>query len=242
MVNAMRFTLTEPTVPVPSSTLTKFFLALQDTDLKVRRGALLTLNCAAHHRPSATREQLTELLPMLYRETTKKPELVHQVDLGPFKHTVDDGLELRKAAFECMDTLLDNCGERLELSSFISHLVSGLSDDHDIKLLCHLMLCKLAGSNSLNTAVVVSSLDTLVDPLRDTVKASLKDNAVKQQIERHDELVRSAMRAIRSLEKMSGADASLKFEEYLRNLKSGKHADKYAAVCAEDAAKGADDA
>ena len=31
--------------------------------------------------------------------------------------------------------------------------------------------------------------------------ATLKDNAVKQQIERHNELVRSAMRAVRSLER-----------------------------------------
>ena len=62
------------------------------------------------------RDALPELLPMLYEQTKKRPELVHQVDLGPFKHTVDDGLELRKAAFECMDTLLDGCPDRLELA------------------------------------------------------------------------------------------------------------------------------
>lgn len=49
------------------------------------------------------------------------------MDLGPFKHTVDDGLELRKAAFECVDTLLDSCLDQVNPSSFIvPYLLSGL--------------------------------------------------------------------------------------------------------------------
>jgi hypothetical protein len=36
-------------------------------------------------------------------------ELIRIVDLGLFKHIVDDGLELRKGVFEYMDTLLDSC-------------------------------------------------------------------------------------------------------------------------------------
>jgi TATA-binding protein interacting (TIP20) len=36
---------------------------------------------------------------------------------------VDDGLELRKAAFEAMDTLLDRCPDHLDYAEFIAHLV-----------------------------------------------------------------------------------------------------------------------
>lgn len=67
------------------------------------------------------------------------------VDLGPFKHTIDDGLEIRKTSFECMDTLLDACLDRIDPSRFINpYLVSGLGDHADVKMPCHLILSKLA--------------------------------------------------------------------------------------------------
>ena len=29
-------------------------------------------------------------------------ELIHEVEMGPFKHPVDDGLDLRKVSYICM--------------------------------------------------------------------------------------------------------------------------------------------
>ncbi|KAG0449367.1 hypothetical protein HPP92_027407 [Vanilla planifolia] len=58
-----------------------------------------------------------------------KQELIRTMDLGPFKHIVDDDLEIGKAAFECVDTLLDNCLDQVNPSSFIvPYLISGLSE------------------------------------------------------------------------------------------------------------------
>ena len=63
-------------------------------------------------------------------ENSVQQELIRTVDLGPFKHIVDDGLELRKAAFECVDTLLDSCLDQVNPSSFIvPYLRSGLDGE-----------------------------------------------------------------------------------------------------------------
>lgn len=72
--------------------------------------------------------------------------------MGPFKHTVDDGLDIRKAAFECMYTLLDSCLDRLDIFEFLNHVEDGLKDHYDIKVSCHFSLCRQGFSqNTLNS-------------------------------------------------------------------------------------------
>lgn len=44
---------------------------------------------AAHNKPILIRDLLKELLPKLYNETRVRPELIREVEMGPFKHTVD---------------------------------------------------------------------------------------------------------------------------------------------------------
>lgn len=226
----------EPLPNVLQIALPSFLGLLEDDDLRVRHGAVLTLNGLAHAKPSPIKAVLPSLLPLLYAETAKKPELRHEVNLGPFKHMVDDGLEIRKAAFECMETLLARCADRLDFADFLTYLLEGFKDEDEIQLLAHRMVIRLA-AHSAATPMVVAMLAAMCDPLRATLMRTLKDNAVKQQVDHHAELVRSAMRACRALEKIPDVNTVAKFSELLRTtLRGDALRDRYASICAEEEA------
>ncbi|XP_020253052.1 cullin-associated NEDD8-dissociated protein 1 isoform X3 [Asparagus officinalis] len=212
--------------------ISTFLMLIKDTDRHVRRAAVVALSTVAHNKPNLIKGLLPELLPLLYDQTVIKKELIRTVDLGPFKHTVDDGLELRKAAFECMDTLLDSCLDQVNPSSFIvPYLLSGLTDHYDVKMPCHLILSKLAEKCP---SAVLAVLDSLVDPLERTINHKPKLDAVKQEVDRNEDMIRSALRAIASLSRISGGDCSLKFKMLMNNItNTSTLAEKYNAVKSE---------
>lgn len=139
--------------------------------------------------------------------------------MGPFKHTVDDGLDIRKAAFECMYTLLEQGLDRVDINQFLEHVQAGLRDHYDIKMLTYLMTARLAllcpnavllskySMNALSQQfhfisfifTMFTELDQFVEPLRATCTLKVKANAVKQEYEKQDELKRSALRALAAL-------------------------------------------
>lgn len=69
---------------------------LEDREMDIRRHAMSTLNSAAHNKPDLILGHLNDLVPYVMKESVIKKELVREVMMGPFKHTVDDGLEVRK--------------------------------------------------------------------------------------------------------------------------------------------------
>jgi len=67
--------------------------------------------------------------------------------MGPFRHTVDDGLDVRKAAFECMYTLLESSVALLDIFDFLTYVENGLKDSYDIKVSFGKYLFVLAGDD-----------------------------------------------------------------------------------------------
>ncbi|XP_047046151.1 cullin-associated NEDD8-dissociated protein 1-like [Lolium rigidum] len=218
--------------PIMYSEISTFLMLIKDSDRHVRRAAVLALSTAAHNKPNLIKALLPELLPLLYDQTVVKPELIRTVDLGPFKHVVDDGLELRKAAFECVDTLLDNCLDQVNPSSFIvPFLLSGLGDHYDVKMPCHLILSKLADKCP---SAVLAVLDSLVEPIEKTISHKPKGDAVKQEIDRNEDMIRSALRAIAALSRISGSDYSMKLKNLMNKITATPSlAEKYNSVRSE---------
>ncbi|XP_069025660.1 cullin-associated NEDD8-dissociated protein 2 [Embiotoca jacksoni] len=199
VVTAIKFTIVDHPAPVDSllkDCIGDFLKTLQDDDINVRRVALVMFNSAAHNKPSLIRGLLATVLPHLYKETQIRKDLIREVEMGPFKHTVDDGLDVRKAAFECMYTLLDGCLDGLDVLHFLDHVEEGLKDHYDIRMLTFLMLARLV---SLCPAAVLQRLDRLVEPLKATCTTKVKAGSVKQEFEKQEELRRSAMRAVAAL-------------------------------------------
>ncbi|KAF8933135.1 Cullin-associated NEDD8-dissociated protein 1 [Dissophora ornata] len=224
VVSAFKYTFTDNTRSYDEllrPLIVEFLSLMKDQDLSVRRLSLTTLDSAAHNKPYLIRDVLSQLLPLLYQETNVVEELIHIVEMGPFKHRVDDGLEIRKSAFECMYTLLEKCRDKVEIFAFIDRILVGLVDQPDIKMLCHLTLVRLS---IVSPTAVAQRLDDMVEPLHATLTFKLKPTAVKQELEKNQELVRSALRAIAFLSRLADPALTPKFAQLLHEVRMGPNA------------------
>lgn len=212
-VYALKFTITDKAPMAELAGCIADFLALiRDGEIVVRKAALTALNSSAHNKPPLIRPVLSSdwLLPALYGETAYKKELVRTVNLGPFQHKVDDGAELRKLALACMDTLLDKSADKLDTSLFLQHLQARLSDElDDIKQAAYQLLSKLAVREPFCVREV---LDLVSEPLQAVLSKRPKESASPQDIERHNELQRSAIQTVVVLHKMPESSTCLKFQ------------------------------
>ncbi|CAO1637772.1 unnamed protein product [Parajaminaea phylloscopi] len=229
VIAAVRFTLTEASTSYDellAPMLFEFLSLLRDEDLDVRRHTMFALNSAAHNKPQLLRDHLNLLLPLVYEETHVRKELMRKVQMGPFTVTQDDGLDLRKNAFETMYTLLDACLSQIGLPEYLSRVIAGLRDDDQIKLLCYLILIRLA---DLVPVQVAQSLDEISEPIAESLKTKLKDGATKQDVEKSTELTRAAFRALVALQRTAQVPAP-RFHQLVREARAGPSAGLYSEV------------
>lgn len=84
-------------------------------------------------------------------------------------------------------------------------VVAGLRDDNEIRALCNLMVSKLAVIDPEETT---RRLDSIAECYRATLSVKLKDGAVRQDVEKHDEAVKSVLRVTLLLAEKKQMNAS----------------------------------
>eukprot|EP01083_Nonionella_stella_P042265 114251_1 len=211
------------------STMAHVLALMDDGDLSVRRQAFLTVNALAHAHIALLADQLAgRVLPSVYGACAVRPELIREVDLGPFKHKIDDGLPLRKAAFQCLETLLEHGGNWINFVDFVRHLQQGLSDVDDIQLLTYQILIKLA---TWYPEELVQGLHELSTPMMAGIKAKIKEAKTGTDQERATDILRMAVRAVYVIHSIHASRANSQFTTFhARVLKTAQLAPFYREV------------
>ena len=75
---------------------------------------------------------MLDVTAFAHDETSVRKELIDEIDLGPFKHKVDRGLPLRKAAFQLLETLFNRASDQVDVLQIVDAIVnSGLTDTEE---------------------------------------------------------------------------------------------------------------
>ncbi|KNE70741.1 hypothetical protein AMAG_15493 [Allomyces macrogynus ATCC 38327] len=242
-LGAFKYVLAHPIAgdaAILASLVPAFAAAIGDSDLPVRRAALVAVQAAAHSRALLLAPVLAHVQPLLERELRVRPELVREVVMGPFKHKVDDGLETRKLAVETVMNMLDMPAAArhvLNAESLARVIFEELTDVHDVQLLAYQALAKLP------VAAVKPVLDAMVKPVETAVFPKVKTNAVQQEVDKTNELMRAALRAVVTIvahvpDLAVCAPALAKFYETLRtSAVAGEVRTLEAAVAAAEAGR-----
>lgn len=182
-------------------------------DVYLKRACLVSINSIAHLSPVSLKHHFNNLCEKVFQETSIKQELIKKVDLGAFTHITDEGLPIRKAAFSVLETLIENLPERIEANKVLEHVILGLDDNSDeVQMLCHQLLSKL-----INWAVgaVTGNLNLIISHIRKNVEKNLKLLSQKQEVERANDLLRSALRCVDKIELQIETETSVPFKEFL---------------------------
>jgi len=205
---------------IPKPTVNIFLKSLGDADLLVKRQTFLSINTILRVNHRLIVGDLETILPNIFQATVTNQDLIREVDLGPFKHRVDDGLPLRKAAFTCMDSLLDSTPHKIDLFEFVKYLKNGLVDESpDIQMLTYQIFYKVG---TFHGAAIVGVLDELPTDLMKGIKAKMNEAKGTKDSERAKDILRAACKALYTLRNVPNVNKARKFVTFYSRVEKTK--------------------
>eukprot|EP00435_Cladocopium_sp_Y103_P051972 s856_g16.t1 len=202
---------------------------LGDEELQVRKAALHSVNvvCVSPTCSEILQDSTDLILERIKDDSKQRPELIREVDLGPFKHKVDDGLPLRKFAYTVCCSLLAAYPEQVASPTIIDLVLQGMGDNEDIQVICCQLLQDLC---SWNFALfrIMGRVGDLVEPFDRCIMRWIKQVQAKQQVGRAMDMLRLYARTLKVVEPIAEANQHKVFVDFMgRILKDPAFAQVY---------------
>jgi len=219
-VSAIRFAAGKQCAAGTIMPLKEALLAcLSDEELQVRKSALHSVNvvCTSATCSEILRAHTDFILERIKEDSKPKPELVREVDLGPFKHKVDDGLPLRKFAYTVCTSLLSAYPEQIASSSLIDLVLQGLADNEDVQVICCQLVQDLCSSN-FALYRVIGRIGDLVEPFDRCIMRCIKQVQAKQQVSRAMDMLRQYARTLKVVEPIAESNQHKVFGDFMARI------------------------
>lgn len=134
-----------------------FLRLLSEEDLDVKKAVILLVNTAAHHNVGAIASFIpSAIFPILLQTLQIKLERV--IDLGPFKHKIDDNLVLRKLSLMSLEILMQAAPDKFDCNAVLDISTVLLADHADVKMLFIQLLPRLAKHTPSAVAIKIDDI------------------------------------------------------------------------------------
>jgi len=218
-VSAIRFAAVKCSAATMSPLKDALLTCMGDDELQVRKAALHSVNvvCLSPSCSETLRGHTDFIFDRIKEDSRQKPELIREVDLGPFKHKVDDGLPLRKFAYTVCTSLLSAYPEQIASPALIDLVIQGLADNEDVQVICCQLLQDVC---SWNFALfrIIGRIGDLVEPFDRCIMRCVKQVQAKQQAARAMDMLRLYARTLKVVEPIAEANQHKAFMDFVSRI------------------------
>ncbi|CAI2372344.1 unnamed protein product [Moneuplotes crassus] len=147
-----------------------------DSEHVIRQYTLESLVSITHHLPMLLKNDIDTIYKILSNEIEVHKELIKEVDLGPFKHKIDEGRPIRKAGFVLLDTIFEKIPERINVPIINDMILVGLADPDDdcCSQTLHILLKMIKWAPGAVVGQMSNILDKLPKILKEPAKGTTK--------------------------------------------------------------------
>lgn len=165
--------------------------SISDDDVDIRRLSMLVLFMLLQTKQTLLEDDtLADAQQQLFRQTHLNEQLVRSIKMGPFVKKVDDGLDARKTAYQCVLMLIRNLPQLADANAVVDSVLRGIADDQEIRFVVQQIVGE---SVQVMSEAYIQQLADIAEALVKVRGAKLPAKAVKQEVERHNDMLKSTI-------------------------------------------------